>query len=363
MGLIYIEITGVRNLRTVSFAANPFFNLFCGLNGSGETSILESIYLLSCGKSFRTHAVHTIINHTSPLLSIFCQIETVEQIKKPIGLEKTREGKTQIRIAGQNISSAAALAEILPLQIIHPESDILIAGSPRYRRQFLDWGVFHVEPSFFPAWQRLQKVTKQRNAILKQTQDKTQVCSWDQEYAQASEVVSQLRKNYTEIFQAYFQEMIQYFLPEKPVILSYQRGWPLDVDLIGLLSKNFYRDLHLGYTQYGSQRDDLLVCCGDHPASEVLSRGEQKLVVIALRLAQGKLLKETQQKQCIYLLDDFAAELDGLHRRQVIETLADLKAQIFLTSIDYDEVSASLAGVDLSLFHVERGEVRGSDDS
>jgi DNA replication and repair protein RecF len=100
-----------------------------------------------------------------------------------------------------------------------------------------------------------------------------------------------------------------------------------------------------------------MIFCGDHPAAEVLSRGEQKLVVIALRLAQGKLLKENQQKQCIYLLDDFAAELDSIHRRQVVETLADLKAQIFLTSIDYQEVSGSLAGVDLSLFHVEHGKL------
>jgi DNA replication and repair protein RecF len=363
MGLIHTEITAVRNLSAVSFDAHPFFNLFCGLNGSGKTSILESIYLLSCGKSFRNHAVQTVINHHAPLLSIFSLIETAEQIKKPIGIEKSREGKTQIRIDGQNVSSAAALAEILPLQIIHPESDVLITGSPKYRRQFMDWGMFHVDPSFFPAWQRLQKVTKQRNAVLKQTQDKIQVCSWDQEYAQASELVSHFRKSYTEIFQSYFQVMIQYFLPNKAVILTYQRGWPENIDLIGLLSKNFYRDLQLGYTQYGSQRDDLLVLCGDNPASEVLSRGEQKLVVIALRLAQGKLLKEAQQKQCIYLLDDFAAELDGIHRRQVIETLADLKAQIFLTSIDYDEVSASLTGVDLSLFHVEQGEVRGFYDS
>jgi len=357
MGLIHTEITAVRNIRTVSFSAHPFFNLFCGSNGSGKTSILESIYLLGCGKSFRNHAVHTIINHNAPTLSVFSQIETAEQIKKPIGIEKNREGKTQIRIDGQNIASAAALAECLPLQIIHPEGDILITGSPRHRRQFLDWGVFHVEPLFFPAWQRLQKVTKQRNAVLKQTQDKTQVCSWDQEYTQASEWVSQLRKNYVRTFQPYFQEMIQYFLPNKPIKLIYQRGWPENIDLIGLLSKNFYRDLQLGYTWYGSQRDDLIVLCEKYPASEVLSRGEQKLVVIALRLAQGKLLKETQQKQCIYLLDDFAAELDGPHRRQVVETLSDLKAQIFLTSIDYDEVSVSLADIDFSLFHVEQGNV------
>lgn len=363
MGLLHTEINAVRNLHTVSFSAHPFFNIFCGLNGSGKTSVLESIYLLSCGKSFRNHAIHTVINHELPALSIFSTIEVGGDIKKPIGIEKNRDGKTQIRIDGQNISSAAALAECLPLQIIHPESDILITGSPRFRRQFLDWGVFHVEPSFFPAWQRLQKATKQRNAVLKQTQDKAQVCSWDQEYVQASELISRFRKEYILKFQPYFQEMIRFFLRNKSVMLQYQRGWAEDVDLISLLSKNFYRDLQLGYTWYGSQRDDLMIFCGDHPAAEVLSRGEQKLVVIALRLAQGKLLKENQQKQCIYLLDDFAAELDSIHRRQVVETLSDLKSQIFLTSIDYSEVSASLAGIGLSLFHVEHGKVRVEHDS
>lgn len=358
MGIIHTEITAVRNLRTVSFAAHPFFNLFCGLNGSGKTSILESIYLLSCGKSFRSHATHTMINHQSTQLSVFSQIETVENIKKPIGIEKSREGKTQIRIDGQTVSSAAALAECLPLQIIHPESDILITGSPRYRRQFLDWGVFHVEPSFFPAWQRLQKVTKQRNALLKQTQDRNQVCSWDQEYTQASEQISLFRKSYIQTFQPYFQEMIQYFLPVKPVLLNYQRGWPEETDLLEILSKNFYRDLQLGYTYHGAHRDDIDIKVENYPADEVLSRGEQKLVVVAMRLAQGKLLKQLQQKQCLYLLDDFSAELDSIHRRQVIETLANLEAQIFLTSIDYQEANPSLEGIDLALFHVEQGRLK-----
>lgn len=358
MGIIYTEITAVRNLQAVSFEAHTFFNLFCGLNGSGKTSILESIYLLSCGKSFRSHAISTMINHGSPSLSIFSQIKTAEDIQKPIGIEKTRDGKTQIRIDGQNVSSAAALAECLPLQIIHPESDILITGSPKYRRQFLDWGVFHVEPSFFPAWRRLQKVTKQRNSLLKQTQDRNQVCSWDQEYTEASEQISLFRKNYIKTFQPYFQEMIQYFLPDKPVLLSYQRGWAEEADLLEILSKNFYRDLQLGYTYCGAHRDDIYIKVENYPADEVLSRGEQKLVVVAMRLAQGKLLKQLQQKRCLYLLDDFSAELDSIHRRQVVETLANLEAQIFLTSIDYQEANPSLEGIDLSLFHVEQGHLK-----
>jgi DNA replication and repair protein RecF len=359
-GIISAEIKAVRNLQNVSFSAHPGFNVFYGINGSGKTSILEAIYILSSGKSFRHHSTQAVIHHELPALSIFSWILTgnsLNLIKKPAGIEKTKEGKTLIRLDGQSVASAAALAECLPLQIIHPESDILITGSPKWRRQFLDWGLFHVEPAFFPAWQRLQKVTKQRNAVLKQTQDRAQVSSWDPEYVQFSELVSEYRKNYLDQFQSYFQEMIKYFLPNKVMRLVYQRGWPEEADLINILSKNFYRDIQLGYTCYGAQRDDLVVFCEDAIASEVLSRGEQKLVVIALRLAQGRFLKEKSQKNCLYLLDDFAAELDSIHRRQVVEILSQLQSQIFLTTIDYQEVSDSLREIDLSLFHVEQGEV------
>jgi DNA replication and repair protein RecF len=357
-GIISADIKAVRNLLEISFEGHPGFNVFYGVNGSGKTSILEAIYLLSSGKSFRHHHTQAIIHNTQSALSVFGWILTENGLKRPAGIEKTKEGKTQIRLDGESISSTAPLAECLPLQIIHPESDILITGSPKWRRQFLDWGLFHVEPSFFNAWQRLQKVTKQRNAVLKQTQDKMQVSSWDAEYVQFSDIVSNYRKTYVFEFQTYFQEMMRFFLPHKKLVLSYLRGWPENVNLLDVLSKNFFRDIQLGYTFYGPQRDDLGVYYENSPASEVLSRGEQKLAVTALRLAQGRFLKEKTQKKCIYLLDDFAAELDTLHRRQVVETLSHLQSQIFLTTINYEEVKESLKDISLSLFHVEQGTVK-----
>jgi DNA replication and repair protein RecF len=355
MGLSYIEIKAVRNLKAVSFHAHPSFNLFFGQNGSGKTSILEAIHLLGTGKSFRHHTIQPVIHYVFQALSVFSHLMTHETIKKSIGIEKDKAGKTRIQIDGES-AAIANLAELLPIQTIHPDSDILITGSPKFRRQFLDWGAFHVEHSFFSTWQRLQRLLKQRSAALKQTQDRLQVSSWDDEYVQVSQIISELRKEYLNELESYFQKIIQYFLPNFNFQLFYQRGWP-EEDLKVLLERCFYRDLQLGYTYYGPQRDDFSVLCESHFASEILSRGEQKLVVIALRLAQGQLLKEKTHKQCIYLLDDFSAELDSGHRRQVINILNKLQSQIFLTTIHYEEVKSSLDSVDLNLFHVEQGNI------
>jgi len=358
MRFFQCEINAVRNLLSVSLSLSPGFNIFFGQNGSGKTSVLESLYLLSHNRSFRHHSVMPVIYHQADSLSVFARLYQQENIRA-VGIEKTREGKTSLRLDGDAVSSAAVIAEILPLQLIHPDSDELLTGSPRLRRQFMDWGVFHVEHSFLNIWQRWQRVLKQRNAALKLGDVREQVCVWDGEFAEASERISAFRRYYIEKLSELFAEIVKDFLPDVELRLLYQRGWSKDSLLLELLERQYFRDVQLKHTYYGPHRDELVVQCGEVRASEMLSRGEQKLVVIALRLAQGQLLRNSRDVSCVYLLDDFAAELDANHRRCVVERLRDFKSQVFLTTIDYEEVRGCIDFVEPALFHVEQGRVIG----
>jgi len=357
MTLLQCDINAVRNLTSVSLQLAPEFNVFYGQNGSGKTSILESLYLLSHNRSFRHHSIQPVIHHESQALSVFARLKQFELVRSA-GVEKTREGKTTLRLDGEAASSSAILAELLPLQLIHPDSDELLTGAPRLRRQFLDWGVFHVEHSFLGVWQRWQRILKQRNAALKSGLSRDQVCGWDEEYIKTSEAISAFRQNYLELLSIRFQEIVANFLPEFQLELVYHRGWLKDASLRELIERHYFRDVQLKHTHYGPHRDDLFIQCGENRASEMLSRGEQKLVVIALRLAQGQLLKDVKDKACLYLLDDFAAELDAAHRRCVIERLVDFSSQVFLTTIDYGEVKSCIDFVNPRLFHVEHGGVK-----
>jgi len=356
MAFCDLHIHGVRNLHSVELSPLAGFNVFYGQNGSGKTSVLEAIYLLSHNRSFRHASIQPVIHHQLSTLSVFGRVSS-HDLTHLAGIEKHRDGKTHIRLNGEGLSSSARLAQLLPLQLIHPDSDELLTGAPGLRRQFMDWGVFHVEHSFLVEWKRWQVLLKQRNAALKSGSSRQVVLSWDVEYSKACEAVSVARRRYLDEFQGCFQEILQGFLPDMPLVLSYHRGWPHDLDLLEGLARHFYQDSQRGHTHYGPHRDDVVMMCGENRASDMLSRGEQKLVVIALRLAQGKFLNVKTDRTCLYLLDDFAAELDAVHRKCVIDRLLEFKSQVFLTTIDYNEVRASIESVQPRLFHVEHGGI------
>lgn len=358
MKILQLNIHAVRNLKEVYIDCQHAFNVFYGDNGSGKTSILEAIHILGLGKTFRHHAIEPVIHHHAENLAVFARGHSENDNVYQIGIEKNRQGKSQIRFNGQTLSSAAVLAENLPIQLIHPDSDELVTGSPKLRRQFLDWGTFHVEPQFFTIWKKLQKALKQRNAALKAGQSHSEVSLWDKDYITLCEAITQMRKAYLEKLQPIFDEIMGSLLATQKVTLTYQQGWPVNETLTDILAKNFQRDYFLGYTYYGPQRDDLLLSCDGYPAAETLSRGEQKLTIIALRLAQGRMLRIAQDKKCLYLLDDYGAELDAIHRKKVLEILKSLEAQVFLTTIDFENVKNEFDLINPAVFYVEHGEVK-----
>lgn len=119
--------------------------------------MLEAIHLLGLARSFRSARLQPVIQYEEAACTVFGQVMLANGIASNLGISRERQGEFTIRIDGQNARSAAQLAETLPLQLINPDSFRLLEGAPKIRRQFLDWGVFHVEPRFLPVWQRLRR--------------------------------------------------------------------------------------------------------------------------------------------------------------------------------------------------------------
>jgi len=337
----------------VELATN--FNLLYGSNGSGKTSFLEAIYYLGLGRSFRTRLNSRIIHHGASHFSLFAQIQQ-EHGLLPIGIERYSNGEGRIRIAQENARSIIELTRILPVQLLNTDSRLLLTGASKLRRQFIDWGVFHVEPTFIGHWQNAQRILKQRNAALRLQSPRAMIQVWDAELTAVAQILNGLRKSHIEHFIEVFNRVIQGFWAEcADVTLGYKCGWDESLGLQAVLEKSFSRDLQLGYTQFGPHRADLLIRLNKTtPAHDILSQGQQKLIVYALRLAQGMLLKQQVGKNCVYLLDDLPAELDVDNRRRVVSVLQDIAAQVFVTGVDR-EVLADLEGYPESrVFHVER---------
>ncbi|WP_462401601.1 DNA replication/repair protein RecF [Pseudomonas sp. Marseille-QA0332] len=364
MSLRRVSVTAVRNLHPVTFNPSPRINILYGANGSGKTSVLEAIHLLGLARSFRSTRLNPVIQDDQPTCTVFGQVDLLEGGVSNLGISRDRHGEFSIRIDGQNARSTAQLAEILPLQLINPDSFRLLEGAPKIRRQFLDWGVFHVEPRFLATWQRLQKALRQRNSWLRHgTIDPASQAAWDRELCLASAEIDDFRRDYIKSLKPVFEQILSELIDLKGLTLSYYRGWDKDRDLMDVLASSLVRDQHLGHTQAGPQRADLRLRLGTHNAADILSRGQQKLVVCALRIAQGHLVSQARRGQCIYLVDDLPSELDEQHRRALCRLLEELNCQVFITCVDDDLLRDGWQSeTPVALFHVEQGHITQTHD-
>ncbi|MGB6977191.1 MAG: DNA replication/repair protein RecF [Gammaproteobacteria bacterium] len=350
-----LQIRNFRNLIETQADFNHRFNVFYGDNGSGKTSLLEAIYYLGLARSFRTRLHPRLINHQANAFSIFGQV-IYRDTHFPIGIQRQQDSACQIHIAGEPTTTAVELIKLLPLQLLDANSHELLGGETKTRRQFLDWGVFHVEPIFWPTWQRAERALKQRNAALKLQADKAQVQAWDVEFVQASQELHRLRGDYVKLFVPIAAKILEDLLADCQVTLHYHPGWSEDEDLALLLQRSLNHDYYLGYTRFGAHRADLQPRIGNIPAKDILSQGQQKLMAYAMRIAQGVLLQQ-MNKPCVYLIDDLPSELDAKKRQKVVQLLVLLEAQIFVTGVVRHDFADLLPPKATDWFHVEHGQL------
>jgi DNA replication and repair protein RecF len=355
MSLDRLAFQGLRNLQPVDFQPGSRINLFSGDNGSGKTSLLEGIHVLGMGRSFRSRNMRHVIAHDAEGLVLHGRLAGDPPL--PFGVRRRRdESELEIRLGGERVARLSRLVETLPLQLINPDAFRLLEGSPSGRREFLDWGVFHVKHDFLEAWQRTRRALKHRNALLRHGRmDDASLSAWELEFVHWSEQIDALRSAWVDAFLPVFEETLAGLMPLPGLRLRYTRGWDRRRELGEVLRQGREVDRQMGFTQQGPQRADLGIRLDRRPAVEVLSRGQQKLVVSALKLAQGRLLEAATGRRCVYLIDDLPAELDSAHRRLFCSWLESMRCQAFITSVDHDAL-ADLWQPDtpVSMFHVKR---------
>jgi len=361
MSLTRLDCTGLRNLSPVSLRHLGRVNVIYGENGSGKTSLLEAVYLLGMARSFRSSNIKSVINHGQEACTVYGEVRRSEASPRlTVGVTRARDGSLDARVGGQVAPSRAALVESLPLQVVHADSFSVLTGNPGSRRQFIDWGVFHVEQHFLNDWQRFQRAIKQRNNLLRRGKIReSELAPWDAELAAAGDAISVARTRYVAALEPAFQALMGELDGALPGIeLRYRRGWTRDISLAEALVSARDVDIQQGFTHSGPQRADLRVLVEGKPVAEVLSRGQLKLVVCALKLAQGGLLKSAG-RGCVYLVDDLTAELDQAHAKSVARILEELQAQVFVTCIGRQDVESIWPDVrhDQTVFHVEHGKV------
>lgn len=356
MPLTRLSITQFRNIAAAELDLSPQFNLIVGANGSGKTSLLEAIYYLGRVKSFRTRHLKHLIQEDRDYFRLVGQLNNPEGGPRTIGIE--RRGQTQtVRLGGQPVHQLAQLVKSLPIQLLNPDSHQILEGGPRYRRRFLDWGVFHVEHAFYPAWQRYSKALKQRNAALRQSRNPRDVAVWNPALIETAMALHELRQRYLSELLPYVQANLAALVDLPDLDFQYQSGWQKDTPLNAVLETQFDSDIRRGFTQAGPHRADLVPMIGGVQAIERISRGQQKQLVTALLLAQAELMMAKNRQSCVFLIDDLPSELDETHRERVLNRLLALKSQIYVTATDEDAIPVT-AGGEAKRFHVEHGKLQ-----
>lgn len=355
MPLSRLDIQDFRNLASARLDFSPRCNLITGDNAAGKTSLLEAIHVLGRLRSFRTQRLDSLIREGCEAFQLVARLEQSGR-SLPIGLRRGRK-ELDVRLDGAPVRRVSDLAAHFPLVVMTADLHRVLEEGPKYRRQFLDWGLFHVEPSFHGTWTQYAKALKQRNAVLRQRVAEAQVRIWDRPLLEAGSRIHELRCIYIKELEPLFSAQAERILGLGPLGLRYAPGWPQRLDYPAALAEALVRDREQGQTRVGPHRADLQFLHDEQDVRDRLSRGQQKQLVTALLLAQAQLLRQRRGQACQFLLDDLPAELDPEHQGRVLVQLRELGAQVFITAID-DRALDLGEWPDKARFHVEHGVVR-----
>lgn len=347
-----IHISNIRNIRSARLSFHPHLNIVSGVNGSGKTSFLESLYLLMSGHSFRTREIESLVLLGQESLTVFGRTDSFETIS----LQKSIHSPTIARINGSSCANSSQLAAFLPSLVFYQDIFQFIDLGPSLRRTFLDWGLFHVEHDYLKLLKDYKRIIKQRNLLLRERVQFSTLLPWNTLLSSLAEQLHNFRF-------AYYNQLKNIFRPIAKLItdidcdLVYYKGWDKKnehLSLLDILKNSHERDILRQYTHYGAHHADLIVEANDTSVKNFFSRGQQKAIVFALKFAQAKLLA----KPCLLLIDDLVAELDENHVSRILNYITDINAQIFITARNQDSQFIKQFLSNYQCFSVEAGEFK-----
>lgn len=344
---------GLRDFRCFSAAdleLAPGTNVIVGENAAGKTSLLEAIHVLAQAKSFRTSDGASMVRAGTSGFQVTGRIARGDR-ELPAGIGRTGN-RTQIRLDGAD-AGVAELAQALPVKVLDTGAHDLLIGGPKVRRRFLDWGVFHVEPSFLAIWRKYQRALRQRNIALRQNQPKRQVQPWDAELEISGLQIDAMRRAYLAQVTTGIARHVRTTL-DTEVQLTLVQGWPEGQGLAEALESSYPRDVAAGSTRTGPHRAEIRIEIEGIKAGDRVSRGQAKVLAGALIAGQLESFQAVTGCRPTLLVDDLPAELDEERRGRLWSVLSRLDAQKVVTAIELTALPQVLAETE-TRFHVEHG--------
>lgn len=348
-----LELANVRNIESLRIDLEGGINLLVGPNGAGKTAVLEALHMLLRGRSFRGRA-ESVIRHEQSQMTVVAECQDVEMGTLRLAHTRERAGNTQTRRDGHLVRQSSAVAALLPLQLLLPDLAELVFGPPTLRRQWLDWGTFHVKHDHAGNLREYLRVLRHRNALLRAGNLET-LAGWTAQVAELGEGIAKARERYFATVRGEVESCSSRLCPEAPLELAYFRGWS-DENLAQTLADQHQSDVKSATTNSGPHRADIRLAVDGQPAATVLSRGQGKAVASALRLGQAASLMKEDEKRSLFLIDDVGAELDRVHGERLYALLDEMGCQVVATSA-HEEAAEMLMSRRGRTFHVKQGRL------
>ena len=354
MRLESLTVRQVRNLTNIQIKPSKEVNIIYGDNAAGKTAVLESIYLLSKARSFRTPHIKEVIQHKQEELIVSGVI--TNRNKKPVntGIRKSYK-ETKIRHNGEHVKAVSEQAKNVIVQTAIPDNSKILTGTPKDRRKWIDWAMFHVEQNYLQVWHSYHHGLRNRNALLRRSAREDEFFVWENMMATTAEMLGDMWQKYLACLQQYYQQVAGEHSCGA-VVFGIKKENTKTKGFLENLQASRKSDMKAGFTQQGPHKTDFEFKTEGKHVNTLFSRGQIKLFATMLAIAQAKLLKNEKEKTPIILADDLAAELDKKAVNMLLELLYKENMQLFITTTE--TASIPMGNKETALFHVEQGRVK-----
>ena len=355
-----VELKNFRNYEELKLEFHENVNFIIGNNAQGKTNLLESVFMSSIGKSFRTSKDSDLIKFNED----FCKIKIkAEKELFPVEVEiliKKDQGKF-IKVDGVNISKTSDLLENIYIVIFSPEDLKIVKDEPEKRRKFIDRELCILKPSYYSNLNNYKKVLQQRNTYLKEKNvDPSVLDIWDMQLSHYGARIIEERKLFIEKINKISNKIHSNITNGRENLkieydpnIKYEEN--IENKLYNSLKKSFDNDYRLRTTTTGPHRDDIQFFIDDINVRNFGSQGQQRTAALSLKLAELNLIKEESGENAILLLDDVMSELDATRQEFLIKSLSEI--QLFITTTEITEALTEVSKKG-KIYNIEKGMVK-----
>lgn len=360
MKISSVVIHNFRNIANARVELSQNLNLFWGNNAQGKTSFLEASYVSISGKSFRSYSPKKDwIKNEESSSSVILNLTDRRGFEAQVEL-CTNDGKKWFSLVNGKKTPFHQIRNRIPIVAFSPEDHVLVRGSSEERRGYLDDLLSDVCPGYSEVLERFLRALKQRNRAIK-LQELETLPVWNKLLAESSHELSTLRQGVWDEFQQRFYEVITGLFENTPFDVRVKWMPNLKTSEIQtpeayqkLLEQTISIDLALGWTRRGPHRDDFIIEIDGQDSRAQASQGQARLVALGLKWLHSEWLRRARKEPPIFLIDDFSSELDSQRRRNLIQRIRDLEAQIIVSSTDASSVDLELFS-DYTQYYVFKG--------